>query len=280
MDLDEEDFVFYGTPIEREEDITSRKKKAVAEASGQLRTLPVWKQEVTDEEGRRRFHGAFTGGFSAGYYNTVGSKEGWAPQPFISSRKNRAEVKEQSILNFLDEDEKADLEGQSLGTSMQFDTFGFTAAELARKQAEKEQQQRSVQDLKMESLSVFMYLRPSAIPGPVPDEIVLPATESIGVKLLLKMGWRHGHSIKDSRANSLYDARREARKAFLAFSSDDAKAQLAESESESVQGNLKSFTEQPANDDVQSYQSTPVRNLSMVFVFLILSLNSYIDQIA
>ena len=31
---------------------------------------------VTDEEGRRRFHGAFTGGFSAGYYNSVGSKEG------------------------------------------------------------------------------------------------------------------------------------------------------------------------------------------------------------
>lgn len=31
---------------------------------------------MTDEEGRRRFHGAFTGGYSAGYYNTVGSKEG------------------------------------------------------------------------------------------------------------------------------------------------------------------------------------------------------------
>lgn len=31
---------------------------------------------MRDEEGRRRFHGAFTGGFSAGYYNTVGSKEG------------------------------------------------------------------------------------------------------------------------------------------------------------------------------------------------------------
>jgi Protein of unknown function (DUF1604) len=26
------------------------------------------------------FHGAFTGGFSAGFYNTVGSKEGWIPQ--------------------------------------------------------------------------------------------------------------------------------------------------------------------------------------------------------
>lgn len=32
---------------------------------------------------------------------------GWTPQSFVSSRKNRAEVKQQSILNFLDEDEKA-----------------------------------------------------------------------------------------------------------------------------------------------------------------------------
>lgn len=47
MDSDEEDFVFYGTPIEREEDLTSRKKKAIAESSGQLRTLPAWKQEVS-----------------------------------------------------------------------------------------------------------------------------------------------------------------------------------------------------------------------------------------
>ena len=38
--------------------------------------MPLWKQEVRDEKGRRRLHGAFTGGFSAGYFNTVGSKEG------------------------------------------------------------------------------------------------------------------------------------------------------------------------------------------------------------
>lgn len=37
---------------------------------------PLWEQEVYDEQGRRRLHGAFTGGFSAGYFNTVGSKEG------------------------------------------------------------------------------------------------------------------------------------------------------------------------------------------------------------
>lgn len=239
MDLDEEDFVFYGTPIEREEELTSRKKKAVAEASGQLRTLVPWKQEVRDEEGRRRFHGAFTGGFSAGYYNTVGSKEGWTPQAFTSSRKNRAEVKQQNILNFLDDDEKAELEGRSLATSSQFDTFGFTAAEVARKQAEKEQQQR-----------------PSVIPGPVPDEIVIPAAESIGVKLLLKMGWRHGHSIKNSRDNSLNDARREARRAFLAFSSDDTKAKYGDTELD--EDDLKSNLHRPVNDDDKSSRSTPV----------------------
>lgn len=42
--------------------------------------------EVTDEKGRRRFHGAFTGGFSAGHFNTVGSEEGWKPSTFTSSR--------------------------------------------------------------------------------------------------------------------------------------------------------------------------------------------------
>lgn len=41
--------------------------------------------QVRDEEGRRRFHGAFTGGYSAGYYNTVGSKEGelWVELGFL-----------------------------------------------------------------------------------------------------------------------------------------------------------------------------------------------------
>ncbi|MED6192270.1 hypothetical protein PIB30_008476 [Stylosanthes scabra] len=238
MDSDEEDFVFYGTPIESEEGLASRKKKAIAESSGQLRTLPAWKQEVRDEEGRRRFHGAFTGGYSAGYYNTVGSKEGWTPQTFRSSRKNRAEFKEQNILNFLDEDEKAELEGRFLGTSSQFDTFGFTAAEIARKQAEKEQKQR-----------------PSAIPGPAPDELVQPATESIGVKLLLKMGWRRGRSIKDSHADALYDARRQARRAFLAFSSDDPEVKTTESEQN--EGDVETFLEQ-SMDDVQSSKSTAV----------------------
>jgi hypothetical protein len=41
---------------------------------------------VRDEKGRRRFHGAFTGGFSAGYYNSVGSKEGKSERRFEGGR--------------------------------------------------------------------------------------------------------------------------------------------------------------------------------------------------
>ena len=62
-----------------------------------------------DEKGRRRFHGAFTGGFSAGYFNTVGSKEGWQPKQFHSSRFNRnATVRQQEAEHFMDEEDLAE----------------------------------------------------------------------------------------------------------------------------------------------------------------------------
>lgn len=50
---------------------------------------PVHEEEVKDERGRRRFHGAFTGGFSAGYFNTVGSKHG---RKLAASERTRANV--------------------------------------------------------------------------------------------------------------------------------------------------------------------------------------------
>ena len=61
-----ESFVSIGTPLPS---LASTKKD-----SNEFK--PVWEQEVYDEQGRRRLHGAFTGGWSAGYFNTVGSKEG------------------------------------------------------------------------------------------------------------------------------------------------------------------------------------------------------------
>ena len=46
-------------------------------------------QVARDEKGNKHWHGAFTGGFQAGYKNTCGSRDGWAPQTFISSRNNK-----------------------------------------------------------------------------------------------------------------------------------------------------------------------------------------------
>ena len=67
IDPDEDAYASVGTAfevLETAEDVQKAKLRKEKE------------QYVTDEQGRRRFHGAFTGGFSAGYYNTVGSKEG------------------------------------------------------------------------------------------------------------------------------------------------------------------------------------------------------------
>jgi hypothetical protein len=59
------------------------RSKAAARAEKQ-RFAPAHKQDATDEHGRKRFHGAFTGGFSAGYFNTVGSKEGQASKETLN----------------------------------------------------------------------------------------------------------------------------------------------------------------------------------------------------
>ena len=52
----ESPFVAYGTALPHLD----------SEARDDGSYVPVWKQEVTDERGRKRLHGAFTGGFSAG----------------------------------------------------------------------------------------------------------------------------------------------------------------------------------------------------------------------
>lgn len=49
-------YAFYGTPLPPL-DAGIRDDGSYA---------PLWKQEVTDDRGRKRLHGAFTGGFSAG----------------------------------------------------------------------------------------------------------------------------------------------------------------------------------------------------------------------
>lgn len=71
--------------------------------------VPVWKQEVVDERGRKRLHGAFTGGFSAGYFNSVGSAEGWVPSTYVSSRSARFKAVEKKAVDYMDEEDLADI---------------------------------------------------------------------------------------------------------------------------------------------------------------------------
>ncbi|KAJ1633391.1 hypothetical protein T492DRAFT_904270, partial [Pavlovales sp. CCMP2436] len=93
---DSDDESLLGTHISDDEgDSAGRNRRLQARRAADpsrqaLATTKPWQQEVLDEQGRQRFHGAFTGGFSAGYYNTAGSAEGWEPAPFVSERQRRA----------------------------------------------------------------------------------------------------------------------------------------------------------------------------------------------
>ncbi|KAK8121001.1 hypothetical protein PG999_005121 [Apiospora kogelbergensis] len=145
--------------------------------------VPVWKQEVRDERGRKRLHGAFTGGFSAGYFNTVGSKEGWTPSAFVSSRTNRhgnkdnkdgaadggaaaAKPQQQRPEDFMDEEDLADLaEAQKLQTATGFAGLGSTEQDSAMRRA-----------------------------GGFAD-LFRSSGETMGIKLLKRMGWKEGQGI-------------------------------------------------------------------------------------
>ncbi|KAG8898506.1 hypothetical protein FRB99_007394, partial [Tulasnella sp. 403] len=125
---------------------------------------------VRDEKGRRRLHGAFTGGFSAGYFNSVGSKEGWTPSNFVSSRSARANKKQARPEDFMDEEDLAEMrDSQKLmdTTESRHDTFGAGQGVAAEDD-----------------------LLSSAIQNLVP-----PITDSPGANLLRKMGWRPGQGV-------------------------------------------------------------------------------------
>lgn len=72
MDVEKDDVencLYFGTPLEDAQSCFLSRKQPLTN-----RAPRVWEQIVTDERGRRRLHGAFTGGFSAGYFNTVDTK--------------------------------------------------------------------------------------------------------------------------------------------------------------------------------------------------------------
>lgn len=133
---------------------------------------PIWQQEVYDERGRRRFHGAFTGGWSAGYFNTVGSKEGWTPSSFRSSRSARSEAQPTSRPeDFMDDEDLAEWRADR--------PLQMTEAYAGPSNAATEDPLLA------------------ALAPPPPTGTLAPGSASVhmGQQLLQKMGWKPGQGI-------------------------------------------------------------------------------------
>ncbi|XP_007539531.1 G patch domain-containing protein 1 [Erinaceus europaeus] len=163
----EEDLVSYGKGLEPLEE-GERPKKPV----------PLQDQTVRDEKGRyKRFHGAFSGGFSAGYFNTVGSKEGWTPSAFVSSRQNRADRSVLGPEDFMDEEDLSEF-GIAPKAIVTTDDFASKTKDRIREKARQ------------------LAAATAPIPGAtLLDDFITPAKLSIGFELLRKMGWKEGQGI-------------------------------------------------------------------------------------
>jgi G patch domain-containing protein 1 len=124
------------------------------------------------------------------YFNTVGSKEGWTPSTFVSSRTNRKKDEpkpaQQRPEDFMDEEDIADAEdARRVQTAEGFAGFGLTEDDAVRR-------------------------------GGLIDLFRIEG-ETIGVKLLKKMGWKEGQGVGPK-------VRRKARLDGVERSGDDTDA--------------------------------------------------------
>ncbi|XP_046396978.1 G patch domain-containing protein 1 homolog [Ischnura elegans] len=167
MDSDDEEsesYVIYGSALDPiEEDEIPRKKP-----------LSLEEQVALDKQGRRRFHGAFTGGFSAGFFNTVGTLEGWKPSSFKSSRSERGGGVSQKPEDFMDDE---DMEEFGIAPKVIRATSDYRDHGSSRKRE-----------------------RNAPAEGPIPGVPVLlsilqPVRDTVGVRLLKKMGWKPGQGV-------------------------------------------------------------------------------------
>uniref|UniRef100_T1JTT2 G patch domain-containing protein n=1 Tax=Tetranychus urticae TaxID=32264 RepID=T1JTT2_TETUR len=130
------------------------------------------------ENGRERFHGAFTGGFSAGYFNTVGTEKGWIPSQYVSKKEERWDKKlvKSKPEDFMDDED--------------FSLFGIAPKKVHTKD-----------DFKGPQTEAFAGLRdPKASLTDVLRDIIKPTTQSIGVRLFtaMKRGRRYKGAFLES----------------------------------------------------------------------------------
>ncbi|NWH71216.1 GPTC1 protein, partial [Piaya cayana] len=166
-DSDEEDLVSFGSAL-----------PPLQEGERLKKPVPLQEQTVKDAKGRyQRFHGAFTGGFSAGYFNTVGTKEGWTPSTFVSSRQKRADRTVLGPEDFMDEEDLSEF-GIAPKAITTTDDFASKAKDKIKEKA------RQIAGVV------------AAIPGTSAfDDLIGPSKITIGVEQLRKMGWKEGQGI-------------------------------------------------------------------------------------
>ena len=159
--IESENFCLIGTPLPSLND----KKKDRNEYK------PIHQQEVLDDQGRRRFHGAFTGGFSAGYFNSVGSAEGWQPSTFQSSRNQKSE-KISRPEDFMDEEDLQDIRENKISEkrSQVFDLIDNNDNDRNKR------------------------FKVDDIDDPI-NKLFKPSFMGIGTRIMRNMGWRDGQGV-------------------------------------------------------------------------------------
>ncbi|GMR42162.1 hypothetical protein PMAYCL1PPCAC_12357, partial [Pristionchus mayeri] len=157
----------YGTSFD---DLEDEERDAVSK-----KPTGIQDQVATDERGKRRFHGAFTGGFSAGYFNTVGSKHGWAPSEFRSSREERSDNSRQRAEDFMDAEDLGEfgIASRRIRQTKEFSTGSTLAWEWGGAS------QSTVEGIFAKDLQVA----------------IKAVSDSIGIRMLREMGWRQGRAV-------------------------------------------------------------------------------------
>ncbi|XP_043248784.1 G patch domain-containing protein 1 homolog [Colletes gigas] len=227
-DFDDENYVSFGVALEPiDEDNVPRKKPVTIED-----------QCAYDAQGRRRFHGAFTGGFSAGYFNTVGTRDGWRPQQFKSSRSSKAENVAQRPEDFMDEEDTSQ--------------FGIAPKGIRATSDYVDHGQRGVKRERVNRDSS------GPIPGtPVLRELLKPVKETVGIMLLKKMGWRPGQGV-GSRLTKKEKAKIKKRNEKIRASQQQPRKPRSESSSEDSEDDYGDVTFAP--DDYEPFRCNPKDN--------------------
>jgi G patch domain-containing protein 1 len=167
-DSEEENYCFFGKPLQPYDDDAFPKKKPIS----------VEDQIATDAQGRRRFHGAFTGGFSAGFYNTVGSLEGWTPSEFKSTRQDKAQNKSQKPEDFMDDEDIGE--------------FGIAPQTV-----------RATSDYSTSKKRKRQAFSDGPIPGePVLHSLLTSGNETIGYLLLKNIGLKDRTNVQEQEVSS------------------------------------------------------------------------------